>query len=295
MEEIKRREFLKTGAATLGAASLGMMAAGMGRKGVAEAADAPEYKIFALKYAGPFVGSVAMVFFNKEWDKTIARNYYIWAVQGGGRTIVFDSGVRPALAAERKLGGYVSPDKALARIGIDAKKVEHLVISHIHFDHGGGIELFPNAKIYVQRKEYDFWVYDPISRRLPYAAVADPVANKQFGDLRGSDRLVFIDGDQKILPGIELLLTPGHTPALQSMTVNTAKGMAILCSDCAHIHRSFVEDNPSCLITDLPAWLNTYTILREKVKGNLSMLFPGHDKDMLEKYPKVAEDVTQLI
>lgn len=113
-------------------------------------------------------------------------DYYIWAVQGAGRTIVFDSGVRPALADERKLGGYVSPDKALTRIGIDAKKAEHLVISHIHFDHGGGIELFPNAKIYVQRKEYDFWVYDPISRRPPYAAVADPVANKQFGDLRGS-------------------------------------------------------------------------------------------------------------
>ena len=96
--QVKRREFLKTGAATLGAASLGMMTAGIGRKGVAEAADAPEYKIFALKYAGPFVGSVAMVFFNKEWDKTISRNYYIWAVQGGGKTIVFDSGVRPALA-----------------------------------------------------------------------------------------------------------------------------------------------------------------------------------------------------
>ena len=45
----------------------------------------------------------------------------------------------------------------------------------------------------------------------------------------------------------------------------------------------------------LRSWLNTYTRLRDKVKGNLSMLFAGHDKDMLEKYPKVAEDVTQLI
>lgn len=227
--EVKRREFLKTGAATLGAASLGMMAAGVvGKKGVAEAADVPQYKLFALKYAGPFTSSVAMVFFNRDWEQTIARNYYIWVVQGGGQTIVFDAGVRPALAAERKLGGYIPPDQALARMGIDAKTVEHLVVSHIHFDHGGGIELFPKAKVYVQRKEFDFWVYDPISRRPPYAANADPVANKVFGDLRGSDRLVFIDGDQTIMPGIELILTPGHTPALQSMVVNTAKGLAIL-------------------------------------------------------------------
>jgi len=41
--------------------------------------------------------------------------------------------------------------------------------------------------------------------------------------------------------------------------------------------------------------LLAYARLRNKVKGNPSMLFPGHDIDMLEKYPKVAEDVTQLI
>ena len=148
-------------------------------------------KIYALKYAGPFTGSVAMVFFQQGMGQNDFTELLHLGSPGGGRTIVFDSGVRPALAAERKLAGYVLPDQALARIGIDAKKVEHLVISHIHFDHGGGIELFPNAKIYVQRKEYDFWVYNPISRRLPYATIADPVANKQFGDLRGSDRLVF--------------------------------------------------------------------------------------------------------
>ena len=61
--EVKRREFLKSGVATLGAASLGVMAAGVvGRKNVSEAADVPDYKIYALKYAGPFTGSVAMVF-----------------------------------------------------------------------------------------------------------------------------------------------------------------------------------------------------------------------------------------
>jgi glyoxylase-like metal-dependent hydrolase (beta-lactamase superfamily II) len=253
------------------------------------------YEIYALKYAGPFTSSVAMVFFNTDWDKTIARNYYIWAVKGKGRTVVFDAGVRPALAAERKLRGYVPPDQLLRRIGIDAGEVQHLVVSHIHFDHAGGIGLFPKARIYVQRKEYDFWVHEPLSRRPPFAAIADPVVIEQFRNLETSDRLALVEGDQEILPGIELLLTPGHTPGLQSMAVATSKGTAILTSDCAHVHRSFVEDNPSSLITDLPAWLGSYTKLRRKVDGDLSMLFPGHDKDMLEKFPKVAEDVTRLI
>lgn len=261
----------------------------------AHSADAPEFKLYALKYAGPFTSSVAMVFWNTDWDKTIQRNYYIWAIKGGENTVIFDCGVQPALAAERKLGGYVSPDKVLERIGIDAKKVEHLVISHIHFDHNGGLELFPNAKVYVQRKEFDFFVYDPIARRAPYAAVSDPVAIDQLGDLKGSKRLALIDEDMEILPGIELLLTPGHTPALQSMAVNTAKGLAILTSDCAHVHKSYELDKPSCLIIDMPAWLMSYSKLRAKVNDKIEMLFPGHDIDMLDKYPKVAEDVTQLV
>jgi len=211
---MKRRDFLKTGVAALSAATVGSAAKTfVSGTTTAHAADAPEYKIYALKYAGPFSSSVAMVIWNTDWDKTIQRSYYIWAVQGGGQTVVFDCGVRPALAAERKLGGYVSPDKMLDRIGIDAKKVEHLVISHIHFDHNGGLELFPNAKVYVQRKEFDFFVYDPIAKRAPYAAVSDPVAIGQLGDLKGSKRLILVDGDKEILPGIELLLTPGHTPA----------------------------------------------------------------------------------
>ena len=72
--EVKRRELLKAGVVTLAAASMGVIATGVtGKRNVAEAADAPDYKIYALKYAGPFTSAVAMVFFNKEWDKTISR------------------------------------------------------------------------------------------------------------------------------------------------------------------------------------------------------------------------------
>ena len=303
-----RRDFLKTAMLGMGAASVGTLATESAFAGETEAVD---YRIFALKYAGPVSSKIAMVIYLGDWNETIERNYYIWAVQGGGNTVVYDCGVRPGFATKSDLlkPSYVSPDKALSRIGINAAEVEHLVISHLHFDHVGGLELFPKAKVYVQRREFDFWVYDPVAQRPPYAGlqedvnppwkpsygVSDAVAIRQLAELRGSGRLVLIDGDQEILPGIELLLTPGHTPALQSMAVKTAKGLAVLVSDCAHIHKSLEIDTPSCLITDMPAWLRSYTKLRNKVNGNIRMLFSGHDKKMLDDYPKVAEDVTRLV
>ena len=78
------------------------------------------------------------------------------------------------------------------------------------------------------------------------------------------------------------------------MAVKTEKGVAVLASDCAHIHKSFELDTPSCLITDMPAWLRSYSKLRNKVNGDIQMLFSGHDRKMLGDYPKVTEDVTEL-
>lgn len=253
------------------------------------------YSILALKYAGPLTSSVAKVLYDTDWNKRIERNCYIWVVQGEGKTIVIDCGVRPAEAAKRNLHGYVSPAEVLRRIGIDAACVEHLIITHIHRDHVGGIEFFPRAKVYVQRKEFDFWVMDPMATRSPFTRMSDPVAVQGLGALRGSGRLVFIDGDREILPGIELLLTPGHTPALQSVAVATAKGLAVLASDCAHIHRTFEMDMPSSMICDLPEWMRSLAKLRELVSGKLDMLFSGHDVAMRLNYPEVAEDVTKLM
>jgi glyoxylase-like metal-dependent hydrolase (beta-lactamase superfamily II) len=105
---------------------------------------------------------------------------------------------------------------------------------------------------------------------------------------------MIVRGDQEILPGIELLLAPGHTPGLQAVSVNTAKGTAILGSDCGHLFRNYEEEMPSCFITDLPAWMRTYDKLKSKV-SSLSLLFPGHDAKMATQFPSVAEGVTRLV
>lgn len=228
------------------------------------------------------------------WEEKAQRNYYFWVMQGGSETIVFDCGVRPLLAAEKNLVGYQNPEAMLAEVNIKAIEVDHLVLSHGHFDHIGCIDLFPKANVYIQRKEFDFWVHDPISNRPPFAKVVDPEAIRLLGNLRGTDRLVLLDGDQTILPGIELLLTPGHTPGLQSMAVNTEDGEIVLTSDCAHIRESFVLDLPSSLITDMPAWLLSYSKLKKRVNGNVSKLIPGHDPELFNKFPKVAESITRL-
>jgi glyoxylase-like metal-dependent hydrolase (beta-lactamase superfamily II) len=253
-----------------------------------------EYEIYAIKYAGPFESSGAFVMWNREWEKTVKRNYYIWCVKGSGETVVVDAGVSPELASEKNLSGYASPAEVISRMGVEAHKVEHVVITHIHWDHTSGVSLFPNATFYIQDEEYRFWLKDAVAKRPPFAHVSDETAKAYLASLEGTDRLVLLKGDQEILPGIECLLSPGHTVALQVVAVNTAKGTAILGSDCAHLFRNYREDWPSCLIVDLVGWMKSYERLREKA-SSIDLIFPGHDFLMAEDYPSIAAGITRLV
>jgi glyoxylase-like metal-dependent hydrolase (beta-lactamase superfamily II) len=253
-----------------------------------------EYEIYALKYAGPFVRTGAHLMWYQDWDKVEKINYYIWCIKGAGETVIVDAGVTPRMAKDRELDGYVNPAEVLSCINVKADEVRHVVITHMHFDHAGGVSLFPEATFYVQEDEYRFWVEDPIAARPPFKAVSDPASAAYLAALENTDRLVLLKGDQQIFPGIQCLRSPGHTVALQTVAVNTVRGTAILGSDCAHVFRNYKEDWPSALIVDLVGWMKTYDKLREMVSSN-DLLFPGHDRLMLEDYPRVAEDITRLV
>ena len=95
------------------------------------------------------------------------------------------------------------------------------------------------------------------------------------------------------MPGIELLYAPGHSPALQAVAVNTTQGTAILGSDAAAIFKNYKENWPSGITIDLIASLKTYDKLK-KTASSIDLIFPGHDRKMLEEYPMIAEDITKL-
>src|SRR5512136_1881290 len=134
---------------------------------------------------------------------------------------------------------------------------------------------------------------NPIAKRAPFLHVSDIGANQYLRKLEGSKRLHLIRGDKKILPGIELLLVPGHTVGMQAIAVNTEKGTAIIGSDVAHFFVSYRIDIPSAIITDMVAWMKSFDKLRTKA-SSMDLMFPGHDPLMMTQYPKVADDVVRL-
>ncbi|MBT8361465.1 MAG: N-acyl homoserine lactonase family protein [Desulfobacterales bacterium] len=230
----------------------------------------------------------------KDWDQTVERNYYFWVIRNSSTTIIVDAGVSPEIAKQRGLNNYISPQEALKTIDIDAKSVKHVILTHIHWDHAGGIGLFPNATVYVQNQEYKFWMKDSIARSSAFSFFWDDVLPAELESIETSGRLKLIDGDRHINSGVECLLAPGHSVALQAVAVNTPQGTAVIGSDCGHFFANYKQEWPSSLIVDLPGWISSFQKLRAKV-SSAELLFPGHDPLMSKNYPEIAEGITKLV
>ena len=308
MDVLNRRDFLKgtlkVGTAVAGMSLIAEIASNNLGKGtnIAQAAISgpiPDYEIFACKYGGPLKqNSLARPVWNTGWDEESRISYFVWAIKAkNGEFIVADTGASPAQGKSRRIPGYVNPVDLLASIGATADTVSKVVVTHMHYDHVGNIEgclqAFPKAKFYVQKREFDFCVNNPIARHKKLASNFDSLASEVVRKTAGTERLKIVDGDINIAPGVDLLLTPGHTLGLQSVLVNTAMGPAIVGSDCAHLFRGYQEDAASYFIMDMVAMFQSFE--KVKSKAAIDMIFPGHDELMYESYPKVAERVTQLV
>jgi len=122
----------------------------------------------------------------------------------------------------------------LFRLGLRPADIKHVIITHLHFDHVGGLTardeggnpqpLFPNAVHWFQKGQLE-WARNPSLRdRASYQpANWEPVIEA------GLDRI--IEGDQEILPGIKVRLVHGHTPSMQLVEVADEQSSLLYCAD----------------------------------------------------------------
>src|SRR5882724_6010179 len=119
---------------------------------------APIYSIDAIRYATipnfPLSGLIP----GSPADQKIDIAMVVWLIRGGGHTILFDSGFhRQKYVDQFHATDFLSPDKAVQEAGVDPASVADIIISHAHWDHMDGIDLFPAATIWIQKAEYEYY------------------------------------------------------------------------------------------------------------------------------------------
>ena len=109
-------------------------------------APPPDYSIQAIRLANSPGDSVADMVMGAPKDEKIDTVYALWLIRGGGHNILFDSGFhRERWFKEWTIKDYLRPDEAVRLAGVKPEEVTDVVISHAHWDHMGGIDLFPQG------------------------------------------------------------------------------------------------------------------------------------------------------
>ena len=204
----------------------------------------------------------------------------LWVLRDAGHTYLVDTGAHSSVLSRDPSGPrwqlpHQDVDVALGGAGVDPKSVELVVLSHLHYDHAGNCDLFPNAELVVQERE------------LAYARDPLPVHRRVYDSpaLRIADsRWRVIDGDTEIRPGITLLLTPGHTCGLQTVCVDTADGLAVIASDTVPLFENWnrpdgEEALPSGSFIDLPEYYRTL----DRLAATGGRILPSHDPALLDE------------
>jgi N-acyl homoserine lactone hydrolase len=206
--------------------------------------------------------------------------------------ILFDAGLDPdGLTDPQQVWGIkavhvVTFDKKneigshLKNVNLSPENIRYVIISHLHWDHCGAIRFFKNSTIIIQKSEYRFAFY-------PDNFVAGIYIREHF-DHPLNYKL--IEGDAQIVPGVNVIHTPGHTPGHQSVMLKLPdEGTVILAADAIFMQENIENDIPSSNAWNAAIAMSSMHRLKSLASWEEGHLIPGHDPklwDMVKSWPK---------
>ena len=104
-------------------------------------------------------------------------------------------------------------------------------------------------------------------------------------------RVVFHDGDEEIQPGISVHLIGVHTMGIQSVRVMTRNGWMVLASDASHYYWGIRDKKLFSIVYSVADMLAGYDKLTKLADGRIEMVVPGHDAEVMKKYPASRDDL----
>lgn len=215
----------------------------------------------------------------EDMERTVRLPIPAYVVETATERILIDTGLNPAAVAD-PLAHYDQPD-TFAVFGIeqdqsiaeqiDVRTLTRVVLTHLHFDHAGGLKLIPpSVPLVIQRIEWRAGHdEDAVKRNFLFPL-----------DYVDDDReVILVDGDHDLLGdgSVELLLTPGHTPGHQSVRV----GETVIGGDVAHFASVLDDHRFPVFGDDLEQQGRSADRLRTMRDAGVQVL-PGHDPEVLK-------------
>ena len=228
------------------------------------------YKITPL-HLGDITRPKSNMIYGYEGSEVLDFPLIAYYLEGEYKILVDAGGSHPDSAPGKKAAPYKRTpeqelDAALRTHGAEPEDIDYVILTHLHWDHAANMHLFPRAPLFCQRLEYE--------------GLGDAENAKKGYDLEyiASFHYEFVDGDKQLFDGISVMLTPGHTPGMQSVIVDTAEGKVVLTGDIVTLRESLAYTPPrfNALLYKDTAAADAQKSL-DRILSVSGKIFPGHD------------------
>lgn len=244
------------------------------------------YEVYAVRYGTRDARRHEHFVFRDAHDGPMPMDYYVWAIKGGDRTFVVDTGYNREDGEGRGRQFLRCPTEGLRVLGIEANEVADVIITHLHYDHAGNLDKFPAARFHVQDAEITY----ATGRSMTHAVLRNAYTVDQVTDMVRmvyGDRVVFHRGNEEIACGIGVHHIGGHTRGLQAVRVNTRRGLVVLASDASHYYANMDDANPFPIVDNVTDMLEGHQRLH-RLADSADHIVPGHDPEVMRRYPAAS-------
>ncbi len=260
----------------------------------AAAQPKPQYEIYAIQYATIPDFPVSQLVAGAESARKLDIAMMVWLVRGNGRNILVDSGFyREQFFRQWRVTGFVKPSEALARVNLQPEDITDVIVTHMHWDHADGMDLFGKARIWMQKEELEYYAGEAWQSRRTHGGI-DPDDVLAAVKLNVEGRVGLVHGDaQEILPGVTCYTGGKHTYASQYVGVNTAAGTVVLASDNMYLYENLEKHLPIAATLDAESNLRAQDRMKQ-LAASPRLIVPGHDPAVMTRFPNPAPGVAKI-
>jgi glyoxylase-like metal-dependent hydrolase (beta-lactamase superfamily II) len=270
--------------------------------GLIARSQSPHYQVYAIKFASPgYRFPIASWALGGPENDSVDIDFMVWLIKGdNGRNVLVDAGFRRDMIDFADAKGFAvvyktSPDSALGVLGVKAGDITDIILSHPHWDHIDGISLFPNAHIWIQKEDYNYFVGGAWQKGQQNGGY-EPRDVRALVDLNMAQKVTLVDGDNKeVIPGIRVFTGSRHTYNSQYVLVSTPSKKIVLASDNIWIYYSLEHLSPPSEggTMDTAGYVNAMRRMKT-LATSPRYIIPGHDAKVFSLFPRVADGVVKI-
>lgn len=256
-------------------------------------ARAPSYEVYAVRYATIPNFRVASLIQGADTSRRLDIAMMVWLLKGSdGRNVLVDAGFhRSDFVTRWRPTDFVPPNEAVERAGVKAGDVTDVIISHVHWDHLDGIDLFPKARVWIQREEFQHHLD---STGAVHDRAIDAGDAKVLADIARQGRLMLVDGDAKeIIPGITVYTGGKHTYASQFAAVKSGGKTIVIASDNLYLYENLARRVPIAQTLDAASNVNAQSRMLG-LASDARLIVPGHDPEVFARFTSPGNGIAWI-